>query len=156
MSTPPIAGHTTLSARVAPRTWCGALVVACAAWLASPTAVDAQRPDSTRTARPAVGPLAPACCKVVAIDSASRTVTARETATAYAFRFHVYEPRVFAELEIGDPVWADFVSRTVRVVATDPEPCCTIIAAAPSDAPRRTPRPTPDDLFSGIPTFDRH
>jgi hypothetical protein len=83
-------------------------------------------------------------------------VTARETATDYAFRFHVHDPRAFGALEIGDPVWADFVSRTVRVDATDPDPCCTIISAPASNTPRRPPRSTPDDLLSGIPTFDRH
>ncbi len=130
------------------------------AMLTAPMSLGAQRPDTTSKARPSARPLAPvlgpACCKVVAIDSASRTVTARETATGYAFRFRVSDARDFAALELGDPVWADFVTRTVRVDAGDPDPCCTILSAPPADAPPRAPRSVPDDVLSDIPRVGHH
>jgi hypothetical protein len=117
-----------------------------------PAQLEAQRRDTTKKVRPPAETLAspsiPACCKVVGADSATRTVTARETATGYAFRFRVSEPRQFGSVEIGDPVWADFAARTVRLDAGDPDPCCTILPAPPATPPRKAPRLSPDDVLA--------
>jgi hypothetical protein len=69
----------------------------------------------------------PSCCSVVRIDTAKSIVTAREIATGYTFRFAVKTRRVLRALRIGQPVWADFTSNTVKLKATDPTPCCGIV-----------------------------
>jgi Cu/Ag efflux protein CusF len=71
---------------------------------------------------------------VVKIDAAVRIVTARETATGYTFRFAVKDRKLLASIKVGDPVFADFVAKTVKLRATDATPCCGIIP---------TPSPTP-------------
>jgi hypothetical protein len=70
---------------------------------------------------------APACCRVVRIDAERSLVTARETATGYTFRFALRNPRGLALLKIGQPVWADFAAKSVKLKATDAAPCCGIV-----------------------------
>lgn len=166
MSRPPTQGRDNtnsvrqLSIRLRVRAGLTLAFISCVTHLAAPTSADGQRRDTTTRARPPAGArvpaLVPACCKVVALDSANRMVTARETATGYAFRFRVYDVRDFTRLEIGDPVWADFANRTVRVDAGEPEPCCTILSApAPADPPRKAPPPLPDGSLRDTPPLGR-
>ena len=112
-------------------------VVASATWLLMPSALPGQERDTaTAKARPrpgaAASTAAPACCRVVRLDGASPIVTARETATGYTFRFRLENRRRRAALKIGDPVWADFGTNTVKLKSTDPKPCCVIVTTPPS------------------------
>lgn len=75
---------------------------------------------------------APACCSIVRLEAARTLVTAREASTGFTFRFQLKDKRRFAALKIGDPVWADFATMTVKLRETDAAPCCAII---------RTPEP---------------
>ena len=68
----------------------------------------------------------PACCTIVRIDTDRSIITARETATGFTFRFALKTRRLLATLKIGQPVWADFASKTVKLKATDSTPCCVI------------------------------
>ena len=70
---------------------------------------------------------APACCTIVRIDAEHAIITARETATGFTFRFSVKARRLLAALKIGQPVWADFTAKTVKLKPTDPQPCCAIV-----------------------------
>ena len=70
---------------------------------------------------------APACCLIVRIDPDRSLVTARETATGFTFRFTVKARRLLGTLKVGQPVWADFASRTVKLKADDATPCCAIL-----------------------------
>lgn len=70
---------------------------------------------------------APACCTIVRIDVEHSLITARETATGFTFRFSVKARRILAALKIGQPVWADFTAKTVKLKATDTTPCCSIV-----------------------------
>lgn len=87
------------------------------------------RDTSTAAARirQAADSAAPPCCTVVRLDSASTIVTARETATGYTFRFEVKSRRLRASLDVGDPVWADFANKRVKLNVTDEHQCCTIV-----------------------------
>ena len=113
-------------------------VAASVAWLFTPGALSGQARDTaTAKVRPRPGSesaTAPACCLVVRLDRSSVIVTARETATGYTFRFRLENRRRRAALEIGDPVWADFGTNTVKLVPTDAKPCCVIVTTPPSSA----------------------
>jgi predicted small secreted protein len=87
------------------------------------------RDTSTAAARirAAADSAAPPCCTVVRLDSASAIVTARETATGYTFRFEMKNRRLRESLGIGDPVWADFANKRVKLNVTDEHQCCTIV-----------------------------
>lgn len=101
------------------------VVLSCA-----PNLLEAQRRDTSTAAariRPAADSAAPPCCTVVRLDSASTIVTARETATGYTFRFEVKGRRLRASLGIGDPVWADFANKRVKLNVTDEHQCCSIV-----------------------------
>jgi hypothetical protein len=111
--------------------------VASAAWLLAPGAVPAQSRDTVAAKarpRPAVAPSTgvPACCRVVRLEAASPIVTARETATGYTFRFELGNRRRRAALKVGDPVWADFGTNTVKLRSSEQKPCCAIITSPPS------------------------
>ena len=69
----------------------------------------------------------PSCCSIVRIDTAHSIVTARETATGYTFRFEVKARRLLRSLRIGQPIWADFTNKTVKLKSTDATPCCGIV-----------------------------
>lgn len=58
-------------------------------------------------------------------------VTARETATGFTFRFEVKNRRLLGTLKIGQPVWADFAAKAVKLKATDDTPCCGIVDTPP-------------------------
>jgi hypothetical protein len=103
----------------------GLLAVICA--LAAPVALPAQRGDTAKS-RPIK--LDDACCSVVALDSATAIVTARETASGYTFRFKVSDRKLLAALKIGDRVWADFNKKTIRLRRADATPCCGILPPA--------------------------
>jgi hypothetical protein len=105
-----------------------ALVLALALF-AVPVIVHAQgRGDTTTVA-------AKACCLLVRLPSADGIVTARETATGFTFRFQVKDRRVRVTLKIGQPVWADFAAKTVKLKATDVQPCCAIVSTPPPPSP---------------------
>jgi hypothetical protein len=88
----------------------------------------AQSRDSANVVRAATQQSAvPACCRVVRVDAERSLVTARETATGYTFRFALKSRRVLDALKIGQPVWADFTAKTVKLKATDASPCCGIV-----------------------------
>lgn len=72
-------------------------------------------------------PAQPSCCSIVRVDTTKALVTARETATGYTFRFAVKTRRVLRTLRIGQPVWADFTTNTVKLKSTDDTPCCAIM-----------------------------
>lgn len=111
--------------------------VASSAWLLAPGAVPAQSRDTAAVNKrppPAAPPgsAVPACCRVVKLEAASPIVTARETATGYTFRFELENRRRRAALKVGAPVWADFLTNTVKLESTDRKPCCPIITLPPS------------------------
>lgn len=113
-------------------------LAASAIWLLVPLVVPAQSRDTaTAKARPPADhrerPALAACCRVVRLDTASAVVTARETATGYTFRFEVKSRQLRASLKIGDPVWADFAAKTVRLETSALEPCCKIASSPPPD-----------------------
>ena len=110
-----------------------------------PNAAQAQRADSA-----SVAPLAatPACCSIVRIETPKSLVTARETATGFTFRFTVKNRRVLTTLKIGQPVWADFAAKTVKLKATDTTACCGIVETPPTqdtDSLGSAPRVAPND-----------
>lgn len=105
--------------------------VASAAWLVAPDAVPAQSRD-TVAAKARSRPAVPACCLVVRLEAASPIVTARETATGYTFRFELENRRRRVALKVGDPVWADFGTNTVKLESTERKPCCAIVNSPPS------------------------
>ena len=72
-------------------------------------------------------PSQPSCCSIVRIDTMTSIVTARETATGYTFRFSVKTRRVLRALRIGQSIWADFTTSTVKLKPTDAKPCCGIM-----------------------------
>jgi hypothetical protein len=102
---------------------CLALVAVALVCLAEP--VPAQSRDASLQSQGAL--TQPSCCSIVRIDTTTSIVTARETATGYTFRFAVRTRRALRALRIGQPVWADFTSNTVKLKATDDTPCCGIL-----------------------------
>jgi hypothetical protein len=108
-----------------------ALCVACLL----PGIMFAQGRDSTKVPLSKQLPSAvPACCAIVRIESEKLLVTARETATGFTFRFSVKNRRVLGTLKIGQPVWADFTAKTVKLKATDAQACCAIVETPPAPA----------------------
>jgi hypothetical protein len=100
-----------------------------------PNAALGQRADSVKTAPSVSAPVeTPACCSIVRIETDKSLVTARETATGFTFRFTVKNRRLLATLKIGSPVWADFAAKTVKLKATDAQPCCAIVETPPPPA----------------------
>ncbi len=100
-----------------------------------PNVALSQSRDSVKTPADSVAPVVtPACCSIVRIEPAALVVTARETATGFTFRFHVKSRRLVASLKVGQPVWADFVAKTVKLKADDRTPCCTISDTPPGAA----------------------
>ena len=97
--------------------------------LARPHVARSQARDSASIkARPNnVAATSPSCCSIVRIDPKRSIVTARETATGFTFRFEVKGRRLLGTLKVGQPVWADFASKTVKVKAADATPCCAIV-----------------------------
>ena len=116
------------------------LIIGCAACaaFAVPNAAHSQSRDTTAAkARPSTTSLVvtPACCSVVRIDAKQSLVSARETATGFTFRFTVKSRRLLATLKISQPVWADFAAKTVKLKATDVQPCCAIVESPPPPEP---------------------
>lgn len=118
-------GHVT-----APRT----LLLGAALWLIWPNAAHSQSRDST-VSKPTAGAATlsapPSCCAIVRVEVAKSIVTARETATGFTFRFTVKNRRLLGTLKVGQPVWADFAAKTVKLRATDASPCCAIVETPP-------------------------
>lgn len=104
------------------------LFVLCLLGIVTHAAVSQTR-DTTKTPADSVA-LAPACCSIVRVQPATMMVTARETATGFTFRFSVKNRRVLATLKIGQPVWADFAAKTVKLKA-DSTACCAIVETPP-------------------------
>src|SRR5512145_2474083 len=94
---------------------------------AMPNLALSQRRDSLKRPSGAVPSAPAACCAIVRIDTAKSLVTARETATGFTFRFAVKTRRLLGALKVGQPVWADFAAKTVKLKATDAQPCCAIV-----------------------------
>ena len=69
----------------------------------------------------------PACCSIVRIDTERLVVTGRETATGFTFKFAVKTRRLLATLKVGQPVWANFATGTVKLKEEDATPCCDIL-----------------------------
>jgi hypothetical protein len=92
-----------------------------------PTAARAQ--DVARAPAVVVKPkeLEP-CCSVVAINMSDSLVSAREIATGYTFKFKLTDKRLLTTAKVGDKVWADFSSKSVRLRKADAAPCCAIVA----------------------------
>lgn len=100
-----------------------------AASQARDTTLEKVRPSSTLPA------VTPACCSIVRIESQRSIVIARETATGFTFRFSVKSRRLLGTLKIGQPVWADFAAKSVKLKATDVSPCCAIVETPPAPEP---------------------
>jgi hypothetical protein len=101
-----------------------------------PTVASSQSRDSTKPPADSVAGLAtPACCSIVRIEPAASIVTARETATGFTFRFSVKGRRMLAALKIGQPVWADFAAKKVKLKASDTTACCAIVETPPPSEP---------------------
>ena len=99
---------------------------------AMPNVVVSQSRDSlTRPGTP-VPSAPPACCAIVRIETAKSLVTARETATGFTFLFAVKTRRLLSTLKVGQPVWADFAAKTVKLKATGVQPCCAIVETPPA------------------------
>src|SRR5688572_7784248 len=122
------------------------VLLALGALAAMPNMALSQSRDSITPTKPGtVAPVAPpACCTIVRIETPKSLVTARETATGFTFRFAVKTRRLLSALKIGQPVWADFAAKTVKLKATDAQPCCAIVETPPvpdanslGSAPRR-------------------
>jgi Cu/Ag efflux protein CusF len=96
------------------------------------------KPPTLAQPVPKVTPATP-CCGIVRIDLARAIVTARETATGFTFRFRVKERPLLRGLKVGDLVWADFATKTVKLRATDATPCCGIIETPPPAPPSASP-----------------
>ena len=99
------------------------LVAVAAACLSEPLA--AQSRDTSLRVQGT--PSHPSCCSIVRVDTTKSVATAREIATGYTFRFVVRTRRVLRALRIGQPIWADFTTNTVKLQPTDAKPCCGIM-----------------------------
>jgi hypothetical protein len=88
---------------------------------------------------------APYCCTVTAIDARTGTATAVETATGRTFEFHIPNPRLFATVRVGTPVYANFSTKQVSLDGKTPCGVITKIDPAPAAAPPTVtaPGPTP-------------
>ena len=103
------------------------LISAAFTCLALPERATAQARDTSKGPAATLQADTPACCSIVRIDAERAMVTARETATGFTFRFAIKPKRQLLNLKIGQPVWADFASKTVKLKATDAQPCCAIV-----------------------------
>ena len=99
------------------------LIAVAGACLAAPLAAQTRDPSLRVQGTPAP----PSCCSIVRVDTMTSVVTARETATGYTFRFVVKTRRVLRTLRIGQSIWADFTTSTVKLKPTDAKPCCGIV-----------------------------
>src|SRR5271169_1742630 len=88
---------------------------------------------------------APECCKVTAIDVRTETATAVENVTGRTFEFHVANPKLFATLHVGTPVFANFKTMQISLDGKTPGGEITKIspaaAAAASSAGAPVSRP---------------
>lgn len=98
--------------------------------LGFPAGALAQRPDEKV-----------ACCRIVRFDAAKEQWIARETSTGYTFRFVVRNRRARGLLRIGEPVWADFSTKTVRIRVDEVQPCCAIIETPAESNAAVRPKP---------------
>ncbi|HEY7566226.1 MAG TPA: hypothetical protein VH762_01535 [Gemmatimonadaceae bacterium] len=97
-----------------------------------PNVAMSQSRDSLKTPMDSVAAVGtPACCSIVRIEPSRSLVTARETATGFTFHFELKNRRRMASLKIGQPVWADFAAKTVKLKATDSTACCAIVETPP-------------------------
>jgi hypothetical protein len=71
------------------------------------------------------------CCKVTAIDARTGTATAVEAATGRTFEFHVANPKLFATLRVGTPVYANFKTMQISLDGKTPGGEITKIEAVP-------------------------
>jgi hypothetical protein len=92
-----------------------------------------------------------ACCTVTAMDARTGTATAVETATGQTFEFHVPNPKLFATLRVGTPVYANFSTKQVSldgktpcgvITQINPAPARGGISAVPKVAPPASPAPS--------------
>jgi hypothetical protein len=123
-----------------------ALALAVIISLGAANNASAQTRDTTKAKTPAATATSatPACCLVVRVDANDGALTARETATGFTFRVVVKDRRRLASVKVGNPVWADFATKTVKLKANDVEPCCNIVETPPTGgvtppAPSKTP-----------------
>ena len=71
------------------------------------------------------------CCVITAVDAATGTATARETATGRVFEFRARTPAAAGGLRVGQAVQANFARNMVSV---DGRTVCCTITKAPEDA----------------------
>ena len=104
-------------------------LVALASLLAAPFVSGAAQaaPRPAGSPRIVAPDTAPACCTVVRVDSIHSRVTARELATGFTFMFDVKSRRQLRALKPGQPVWADFSRKTVRLSHAGTASCCTML-----------------------------
>ena len=100
--------------------------------LIAPHRAASQARDSAVARSGQAGDSTPACCTIVRIDSRRLYITGRELATGFTFRFQRKDRRAFANVKVGEPVWADFTAKTVTLTANASASCCVIL---PPDAP---------------------
>jgi hypothetical protein len=77
------------------------------------------------------------CCGIVAIDTRTATVTAKDTKTGRTFQFKVSDAALLRGLKVGQAVWADFTTMKVSLQPERSEPCCNIVGGV------RTPAAVP-------------
>ena len=106
---------------------------AVAVLMALPNVTHSQSRD-TAAAKVHAPAATPACCSIVRIENKKAYVAAREISTGFTFYFSVKSKRLLGTLKIGQPVWADFAGKTVKLKASDATPCCAIV-----DAPQPPP-----------------
>jgi hypothetical protein len=105
--------------------------------MAVPASSAAQQTGTAKTRQP---DSAAPCCSIVAIDVKTMTVTARETASGYTFKFKITDKKLLESLKVAEKIWADFTTKTIRLKKFDAAPCCNILPAQPGDA--NQPQPT--------------
>ena len=80
----------------------------------------------------------PPCCRVTAIDAATRSVTGEVNASRQTFVFRLEDPKLAAGLKVGQPVWANFAAKKVSLDGRSA--CCDITPAIGTAAARVTIR----------------
>jgi Cu/Ag efflux protein CusF len=89
------------------------------------------------TLAPPAEPAAP-CCAITAIDAKNGVVTAKETATGRSFEFKVTDAKLLSSLKVGQPVYANFQTKSVSLDGQRACPCIIqsiSVAGSPSITP---------------------
>jgi hypothetical protein len=86
------------------------------------------------------------CCVITMVEPNSVTATGRETSSGRNFQFRPVDRAVMNSLKVGQPIYADFKSKTVSIEWG--KPCCQIITSgtAGGGAPGQVSPPAGWDL----------